>query len=138
MKTKKTILVIISAITFFSCSEDENSNSDVDTSKIEGNWRLYKEVDYPIESDDDIYIVPNGCNEHILIFTGNTFTSNFDYDCNGSVDDTESGSYTINGTKIITEGYEYGVITTLNTTDLIIKVDEYDNETYSTLEFKRQ
>ena len=100
------LLSLCLLIGFTSCSKDDDDdnddvfNGDISVANLLGSWRLIQEIDRVEGEPDDIYNVPEGCNELILSFTANEIESKSDYDCDGSFDDTFTTSYTLNGNII--------------------------------------
>lgn len=132
---KKIKLFGILALTLtllFSCSKDDGDSDDssgtVDTSKLKGTWRLYKINDHYADEGDDIYNVPSGCNESILTFTDTQVTASNDEDCDGTVDYTNTGNYTVNNTILTKDGWD-SEIRRLDGTTLIIREEHiiYDD-----------
>lgn len=125
MKTQKIIglSIFMLALSVVSCSKDDdgtNDDIDINTSNLIGSWRLVKEIYHEAGFPDDIYNVPEGCNEEVLTFTNTEITAESDYDCDGSVDETNSGSYTLNGNSI-TSGTEMIKIQSLTASTLRLR-----------------
>ena len=128
MKTIRIITLLFLSLTLSFCSSDDDSNNGNTNADLIGTWRLTKEIDkYPGEPDD-VYIVPDGCNEIVLEISDNTIETIEDYNCDGEVDGTYSTSYSRSGNTLSSNGYSVE-ITTLNDTTLIIQ-DIEDGDTY--------
>lgn len=134
MKVLKIITVLFLTLTLSFCSSDDDSNNGDTNGTLTGTWRLTKETDIEAGEPDDVYIVPDGCNEIVFVIDSNTIETIEDYNCDGETDGTYTVSYTRSG-NTITVGGDSAEITTLNETTLIIKDEGIDYSYIS--EFER-
>ncbi|MCB0382096.1 MAG: hypothetical protein KDD05_01975 [Psychroserpens sp.] len=132
MKTSKflKLLSLCLLIGFSSCSKDDGDdnnddfNGEITVANLIGSWRLIKEIDRAEGYPDDVYNVPEGCNELVFVITANEITSKSDYDCDGTFDDTTTSSYTLSGNFILDSSGGEGVkIQTLTNTTLKLRFD---------------
>lgn len=133
MKKIKCITIALCSLFILNlgCSKDDDGNSkaNVSKAKLEGTWRLYKEVEYESDFGEDIYNVPDGCDETLIKFTNSTLTISNDDDCNGTTDYTDSASYSVSGNIITSNGYDVEV-KELTNNKLVIREEHVIDQEY--------
>lgn len=143
MKLFKTCILFLTLIVAtISCNKDDDSGGNSSNEdNIVGTWRLIKEISHEVGTEDIIYNVPDGCDEFIFCFSSdNTFTGTSDWDCDGIIDDSGSGTYYVEGDMLVIDDNESesAKIITLNSTTLRIRLEEdTDGNYYEDLVFER-
>jgi len=127
MKTLKLTALLFLSLTLSFCSKDDDKDDKDTGASLIGTWRLTKEITKEPGEPDDVYVVPNGCNEVVLEISKTSIKSIDDDNCDGTVDYTESIGYTLSGNTITTSDGFSGTIKTLNDTKLILEEKDGDS-----------
>lgn len=105
IRNKIKIALVSFILIITACSKDDTTRQEKNL--LIGKWRPTTEVD----SDGDTYTYEPACN-NIWTFTETNITAEWDDDCNGSVDESYSASYSLKNDRFSfngadTDGEEY-------------------------------
>ena len=134
MKTLKLAALLFLSLTLSFCSKDDDKDDKDTGASLIGTWRLTKEITKEPGEPDDVYVVPNGCNEVVLEISKTSIKSIDDDNCDGTTDDTYTSNYTRSGNTITTADGS-AKITKLTATQLIF--EQKDGDFTDILEFIR-
>ncbi len=101
IRNKIKIIIVLFMLIIAACSKDKTPQQEKNL--LLGKWKPITELD----TDGETFIYESSCN-NVWTFTENSLTADWDDDCNGSIDESNSANYTLENDRfnfgIDTEG----------------------------------